>query len=144
MKYLASHLNIIPTPGINLLVRGNHKLVMDYSKLCKDIFDSDAKIRFAGVCDDSGEIKYGGQRDGIKNILSPEETRKSNLQALARWGLRNSLSPKTGKGKYAMAEYEKIKRITVPLGSDHLLLVTTETDANHTQIIQNILKLVNQ
>lgn len=117
---------------------------MDYSKLCKDIFDSHPKVRFAGVCDDSGEIKYGGQRDGIQNILSPEETRKSNLQALARWGLRNSLSPKTGRGKYAMAEYEKIKRITVPLGSDHLLLVTTEVDANHNQIIQNILKMVNQ
>jgi hypothetical protein len=117
---------------------------MDYSKLCKDISDSDPKVRFAGVCDDSGEIKYGGQRDGIQNILSPEETRKSNLQALARWGLRNSLSPTTGRGKYAMAEYEKIKRITVPLGSDHLLLVTTEVDANHNQIIQNILKMVNQ
>ncbi len=117
---------------------------MDYSKLCKDIFDSDLRVRFAGVCDDSGEIKYGGQRDGVQNILSPEETRKSNLQALARWGLRNSLSPKTGRGKYAMAEYEKIKRITVPLGSDHLLLVTTEVDANHNQIIQNILKMVNQ
>jgi hypothetical protein len=116
---------------------------MDYSKLCKNIFELDPKIRFAGVCDDSGQIKYGGQRNGIKNILSPEETRKSNLQALARWGLRNSLSPKTGKGRYAMAEYEKIKRITVPLGNDRLLLVTTEIEANHTQIIQNILNLVN-
>jgi hypothetical protein len=129
---------------INLLVIGNHKIDMEYSELCKSIFELDPGIRFAGVCDDSGEIKYGGQRDGIKNILSPEETRKSNLQALARWGLRNSLSPKTGKGKYAMAEYEKIKRITVPLGNDHLLLVTTEIEANHTQIIQDILNLVKR
>jgi hypothetical protein len=128
----------------NLLVIGIHKLDMDYSELCKNIFELDQRVRFAGVCDDSGEIKYGGQRDGTKNILSPEETKKSNLQALARWGLRNSLSPKTGKGKYAMAEYEKIKRITVPLGNDHLLLVTTEVDANHTQIIQEILNLVKK
>src|SRR6266496_56627 len=113
-------------------------IYMDYKILCKDILNLDPKVRYAGICDDTGEIKYGGQREGIKNLLSPEETKKSNLQALARWGLRNALSPKVGKGKYAMAEYEKIKRITVPLGSDHLLLVTTETDANHTQIIQNI------
>jgi len=59
------------------------------------------------------------------------------------WGLRNSLSPKTGRGRYAMAEYEKIKRITIPLRNDHLLLVTTEVEANHTGIIENILKLVN-
>jgi hypothetical protein len=41
-----------------------------------------------------------------------------------------------GKGKYAMSEYEKIKRITFPLGEDHLLLVTTEVDANHSKIIK--------
>ena len=116
---------------------------MDYAKLCREISDLDPKIRFAGVCDDTGEIKYGGQRDGVNNILSSEETKKSNLQALARWGLRNSLSPKTGIGRYAMAEYEKIKRITIPLRNDHLLLVTTEVEANHTRIIENILKLVN-
>jgi hypothetical protein len=39
-----------------------------------------------------------------------------------------------------MAEYEKIKRITFPLDPDHLLLVTTEVDADHTKIIENILK----
>ena len=89
--------------------------MMDYGRLCKEILDLDPKIRFAGVCDDTGETKFGGQRDGVKNLLSPEETKKSNLQALARWALRNALSPKVGKGKYAMAEYEKVKRITIPL-----------------------------
>jgi hypothetical protein len=88
---------------------------LDYGNLCKEILTIDPKIRYAGVCDDTGETKYGGQREGVKNLLSPEETKKSNLQALARWGLRNSLSSKVGKGKYAMAEYEKVKRITIPL-----------------------------
>jgi hypothetical protein len=83
---------------------------MDYVNLCKAVMDIDAKIRFAGICDETGEIKYGGQREGVEDMLSSEETRKSNLQALARWGLRNSLSSKIGKGKYAMAEYEKIRR----------------------------------
>ena len=80
---------------------------MDYGKLCKEILDLDPKIRFAGVCDDTGETKFGGQREGIKNLLSPEETKRSNLQALARWALRNSLSPKVGKGKYANGRIRK-------------------------------------
>lgn len=113
-----------------------------YDKLCKEILDLDPKIRFAGICDDTGEIKYGGQREGIKNLLSPEETKKSNLQALARWGLRNALAPKIGKGKYSMAEYEKLKRITFPLEESDLLLVTTEVDADHKKIINNILDLL--
>lgn len=115
---------------------------MDYGMLCKDILNLDPKIRFAGICDDTGEIKYGGQREGVKNLLSPEETKKSNLQALARWGLRNSLAPKIGKGRYAMAEYEKIKRITVPLENDHLLLITTEVEAEHSKVIDNVVKLL--
>lgn len=113
-----------------------------YDKLCKEILDLDPKIRFAGICDDTGEIKYGGQREGIKNLLSPEETKKSNLQALARWGLRNALAPKVGKGRYAMAEYEKIKRITIPLEDDDLLLVTTEVEVDHGKIINDVRKLV--
>ena len=116
---------------------------MNFDNLCKTIIDMDTKIRFAGICDESGEIKYGGQREGLENVLKNEETRRSNLQALARWGLRNSLSPKIGKGKYAMAEYEKIKRITIPLEDEHLLLVTTEVEADHAKIINNILKLLN-
>jgi uncharacterized protein DUF6659 len=116
--------------------------MMDYGRLCKEILDLDPKIRFAGVCDDTGETKFGGQRDGVKNLLSPEETKKSNLQALARWALRNALSPKVGKGKYAMAEYEKVKRITIPLDDSHLLLVTTEVNADHDRIIDKVLKSV--
>ena len=115
---------------------------MDYENLCKGILSLDPKIRFAGVCDETGEIKYGGQRDGLANLLTAEETKRSNLQALARWGLRNSLASKVGKGKYAMAEYEKIKRITAPLDNDHLLLVTTEVDADHQNVIAKVLKLI--
>jgi hypothetical protein len=115
---------------------------MDYERLCKDILNLDPKIRFAGICDETGETRYGGQREGVRNLLSPDETTKSNLQALARWGLRNALAPKIGKGRYSMAEYEKIKRITAPLENYHLLLVTTEVEADHGRIIDNILQLL--
>ena len=111
---------------------------MDYDNLCKEILEQDVNIRFAGVCDDTGQIRYGGQRQGVNNLLSSEETKRSNLQALARWSLRNSLAPKIGNGRYAMAEYEKIKRITFPLENFHLLLITTEVQADHGKIINKV------
>ena len=117
-------------------------MTKDFGKLCEDILKLDPQIRFAGVCDDSGEIKFGGHREGINNLLSVDETKRSNLQAFARWGLRNSLAPKIGRGKYAMAEYEKIKRITVPLENYHLLLITTEVQVDHVKIIADVLKLL--
>jgi len=114
----------------------------DFDKICQDILNLDSKVRFTGICDETGEIKHGGQRQGIQNLLTPEETKKSNLQALARWGLRNSLATKIGRGKYAMAEYEKIKRITMPLEDDHLLLISTEVNADHQKIIDSVLKMI--
>jgi hypothetical protein len=117
---------------------------MDYGKLCKDILELDQNIRFAGVSDDTGEIRFGGQREGISNLLSSEETKRSNLQALARWSLRNSLAPKIGRGRYAMAEYERIKRITFPLEDYHLLLITTEVNADHGKIISKVLDMIKK
>jgi hypothetical protein len=116
---------------------------MDYGKLCREILDLDPKIRFAGICDNTGETKFGSQREGVENLLSSEETKRSNLQALAGWALRNTLSSKVGKGRYAMAEYEKVKRITIPLeDNSHLFLIATEVNADHSRIIQQVLKLV--
>jgi hypothetical protein len=74
----------------------------------------DTKIRFAGVCDDTGEIRFGGPREGIKSLLTPEQTKMSNLQALIRWELRDSLSHKIGREKYSMEEYEKIIWVIIP------------------------------
>ena len=113
---------------------------MDYNELCKDILGLDTKIRFAGVCDDTGEIRFGGPREGIKSLLTPEQTKISNLQALIRWELRDSLSHKIGREKYSMEEYEKIKRIIFTLDHDHLLLVTTEVHTEHMKVIDSILK----
>jgi hypothetical protein len=112
---------------------------VDYEDLCKNILKIDY-VRFAGICDEAGEIRYGGQREGSMRLLTSEETKRS-LQALARWKLRDDLGAKSGKGKYSMAEYEKMKRITIPVDETHLLLVTTDVQADHGKIIDVILKL---
>lgn len=114
---------------------------MDYDQLCKYIINMDPKIRFAVISDEAGEIIHGEQRDNISNLLTEEESKRSLQQAWARWKLRNELASKIGRGVYAMAEYEKIKRITIPLDDSHLLLVTTDVDADHMDIIDKILKM---
>jgi hypothetical protein len=115
---------------------------MDYSRICKDILDFDPKVRFAGICDESGETKYGGMREGLPSILSPEDTQKSNRLAIGRWGLRYALEHKTGKGKYSMTEYEKMKRATIPLNDEYLLLISMEVQADHSSIIESILNII--
>jgi len=115
---------------------------MDYEKLCNDVLNLDTKVRFVGVCDNTGEIKNGGLREGIKSFLTDEDIKKSNLISLQRWRLHNTMATRIGKARYAMEEYEKVKQITMPLEDEHLLLISTEVDANHEQIIESAIQLI--
>jgi len=40
-----------------------------------------------------------------------------------------------------MAKYEKVYRVTIPIGGAGLILVTTELNANVNEIIDKILKI---
>jgi hypothetical protein len=89
----------------------------------------------------NGKIAYSEHREGVKNLLTPEESKKSLELAVNAWKTRSTLAPKIGKGKYVLAEYEKIKRITMPLGDNHLLYVTTEIESDHSALINKIRNL---
>jgi hypothetical protein len=101
----------------------------------------DPKIRFATIFNMSGEVMYSGHREGVENLLTPEESQKSMQLAINAWKSRNEVSNKIGKGKYALVEYEKLKRITMPLDSEHILYITTDVEADHAPIIYKALRL---
>ncbi|MFZ0512947.1 MAG: hypothetical protein WAM14_15170 [Candidatus Nitrosopolaris sp.] len=117
---------------------------MDYKKLYQDIMNLDPKIRLVTIWDINGRIMYSEHREGVRNLLTLEESKKSLELAVKTWKTRSELVPKIGKGKYVLAQYEKIKRITMPLGDDdnHLLYITTEPEANHSNIIRGIGEVV--
>jgi hypothetical protein len=101
----------------------------------------DPKIRLVTICDNDGKIMYSDHREGVSNLLTPEESKKSLDLAVNSWKIRTGLAPKIGKGKYVLAEYEKIKRITMPLDDKHLLYVTTEVESDHSALIDRIQRL---
>jgi hypothetical protein len=107
----------------------------------KDIVNIDPNIRLVTICDVEGKMMYSRHRQGVKNLLSSEESKESLEMAMTAWKIRTKLAPKIGKGKYVLAEYEKIKRLTMPFGDDLLLYVTTEPEADHSNIINRIRKL---
>ena len=113
---------------------------IDCEKMYEDIMNIDARIRLVTICDSNGRVVYSEHREGVKNLLTPEESKESLELAVNSWKTRTKLAPKIGKGKYVLAEYEKIKRITMPLGDDdhHLLYITTEVQADHSNIIRRV------
>ena len=115
---------------------------IDYKKLYEDITNSDPKIRLVTICDLGGRVMYSEHRQGVTNLLTPEESKQSLELAVNSWKIRSKLAPKIGKGKYVLAEYEKIKRITMPLKDDHLLYITTEIEADHSNVIRRVGEVV--
>ena len=115
---------------------------MESEELYDKIMDLDSKIRFATIANKDGKIEHTGHREGVSNVLTSEESKKSLQQAIDSWNARNDLSDKIGEGKYVLAEYAKIKRITIPMGKDHLIYLTTDVDSDHAKIIDGTLKLL--
>lgn len=115
---------------------------MNYDKLCKDVLELEPQIRFAGIYTQSGEIKGVGMRENLQSLLNPEETKMSLYYASLRWKTGKTLSYRMGREKYSMAEYEKVKLISIPIEDKYLLLVSTETKVDHDKTIKEIFKLI--
>ena len=114
-------------------------IIMEYEKICDEILECDSKIRYVGIYD-FGEL-YDKMRDGVENYLSREETETSLSQAVYRWSTRKKTAEKIGKPIFALAKYEKIYRITIPIGGAGLILISTELDVDVNGIADKILKI---
>ena len=104
----------------------------------------DSTIRYAVIQNSTGEKIHGGFRDGVNPILNEDELKMMHYYASQRWQTRKNIEHKLGNTKYAMAEYDKLKRITFPIDEKHLLMLTTEINTNHTEVIRKILKLIHE
>ena len=112
-----------------------------FYKLYNSIMNLDDRVRFVTLIDKSGTIIFGGQREGVKNYLLEKDQKKSLKHILDSWFLRNQFYEGIGDGKYAMAEYEKVKRFTFPLNNSYFLYITTEPDIDSCFFVENILDM---
>ena len=125
---------------------------MDFEQLLQIIMDSDVNIRHSVITDVEGNIIAVNHRSGVVNYLTPEETANSLKRAASAWKARKQLSSKIGKGLYAVAAFEKITRITFPLGDSNLIFVSMGSDTTRMdlheggqkQIIQHVLNILSR
>ena len=124
---------------------------MVFEKLLQRIMDSDINIRHSIVTDIDGNILTVNHRQGVTNFLSPDETEASLKRAANAWKARKQLSPKIGKGLYAVAAFEKITRITFPLEENNLIFVSLGSDTvrmdlhegGQKQIVEHVLNILS-
>ena len=112
---------------------------MDFDKICDEILNCNSQIRYVGIYD-YGEL-YDKLKPGVSSYLTKKETEISLSQAIYRWSTRKKTITKIGKPIFAMAKYEKLYRLTIPMGGAGLILVTTELNVNVNEIVDKILEI---
>ncbi len=110
-------------------------------KLVSMILEANKNVRYACICDSDGKILWNSRRNDVQSLISLEDTKASLKRALENWKERDKLTAKIGRGRYAVVDYEKLKRVTVPLRNNHLLYVHVEGDKP--EYIGDIMKIVD-
>ena len=114
---------------------------MDYEKFCLQILEAEPKIRFASVFDEWAVHLGGGMRKGVESLLSDMAEKELLNISILNWTSRKNMSKWLGKTKYTLDEYDTIKRFSFYLGNDHLLLVSTEKDADTKEVVDKVIDL---
>lgn len=117
---------------------------MDYNSFCSQILKADPKIRFAAVYDSWANLVAGGLREGLENMLSERAEKELVNLSIINWKARKEMSKWLGKTIYTLAEHENVKRFSFYLGEDHLLMVSTEKDANTDSVVGQVIKIYHK
>lgn len=114
---------------------------MNLEKICNEILQSDKDITLVAISY-RAEFNFK-EREGIQSLQTKEEIEKSLADASLRWVTRRSHRT-LGEPLYAMAKYEKAKRITIPLGRYGIILCAVNPNSDAETIATNIIKLVKK
>jgi len=80
-------------------------------------------------------------QEGITKIFDDEQTKDSMVHGYMRWKNRMHAADLIGIPIFTMTKYPKINRITLPCGSTALIMISTQTELDPSQIVDDVCKL---
>lgn len=112
----------------------------------KNILNSDESIRWVGITDQSGNIINERYREGLKLILTPEETHEWAVRTITRHKTRFNLESKMGKLTYLFRRYTRMSRCLIPINENYYLIFTMDFDQYDFDkiITEKIIPLIHQ
>ena len=107
-------------------------------KVLENVMHTDKQIRYATIFDNAGKEIMTSIREGVEPFLNEADTKETLSYAANAWKIRRTFEPKVGKGRYVLAVYDKLRRLTMPLGDKYLLMVTWGIEGGSAQIIEHL------
>jgi hypothetical protein len=111
-----------------------------------NILDSNKSLRWVGIINKNGITINEKYREGLKLLLSIEETHEFAKNTITRYKTRLKLEPKIGKLTYLFRRYEKISRCIIPINENYYLLLTMDFEENNFDniIMEKIIPLIKK
>lgn len=114
---------------------------VNYTEFLDEILRFDTKIRFVAIYDGQLKAKF---RNGVLDQFKEAEIKFSLSEALKIRSSRNQMNFNSKKPKFAMAHYDEINQITIPLGEEEIVLLTTELNLDIHKLINKIIEFRNR
>ncbi|HEX7032251.1 MAG TPA: hypothetical protein VF172_04555 [Nitrososphaera sp.] len=122
-----------------------------FQEFCDKVIALDKSVRFAGIADEDGKLVATAERKGLQPLLNAEERAQYAITAATRQYTRLRWEYLLGKINYAMSQYAKLIRATIPIADEnsrlsYVLLLSFDVDAEnvHEVIMKKIIPLVRQ
>jgi hypothetical protein len=123
-----------------------------FQEFCDRVITLDKSIRFAGIADEDGHLVATAERRGLKPLLNPEERAQYAITAATRQYTRLRWEYLLGKINYAMSNYAKLIRATIPIADEnsrlyYVLLLSFDVGAGqsvHDIIMEKIIPLIRK
>ena len=94
----------------------------------KSILNSDRSIRWVGITDQNGIIINEWYREGLRLILTIEETHEFAINTITRHKTRLKFEPKMGELTYTFRRYRRMSRCLIPISNYYYLILTLDFD----------------
>jgi hypothetical protein len=108
--------------------------MLNFEKLCQQVFDLHDDIRYAGIIDDAGSLIAGGMRKGIDSITEQDNDELYLVQTALRKSMRQRFDKSMGRARFAYVEREKISMLTFYMDKNILLISIEPNVDSHTVI----------
>jgi hypothetical protein len=123
-----------------------------FQEFCDMVITLDKSIRFAGIADEDGQLMATAERKSLKPLLNPEERAQYAITAATRQHTRLRWEYLLGKINYAMSNYAKLIRATIPIADEnsrlyYVLLLSFDVEEGqsvHDVIMQKIIPVVRK
>ena len=111
---------------------------MEIQEAAEKVLKISPSVRVVSICDLRGKLVFSARSKKVNILVSKKQSLASLKAAAYDWKQRKKLLKSLGPCKYVVAEYDKVKRIVLPAGRDHIMYITTTASLDHNKVVRKV------